>query len=247
MSDLEFQRELSPEQIREALSLLDSKTGAQNQNLDLSPPEEVDPEVDQSSTTTATQERPPAAEDSKQRKKHLNLAVAFYGLGIAAAGALALLSWSEGTLTPAIAHQDQLAKSAHPALPIANALPDQNPGGSERRPSTPEVAGSSPIDHANRDSEQAAEDAANSASAIPYAAIPAIATRQARWDEQASREPRQASRHARGVRVAAAKKRFWQRHWQARAEINGGEWCFFACPPWRAQRVFYEPPRNTTQ
>ena len=43
MSDLEFQRELSPEQIREALSLLDSTTGAQNQNLrigDLSPGEE---------------------------------------------------------------------------------------------------------------------------------------------------------------------------------------------------------------
>ena len=50
MSDLEFQRELSPEQIREALSLLDSKTGAQNHNLrveDQSPPEEVDLEVDQ--------------------------------------------------------------------------------------------------------------------------------------------------------------------------------------------------------
>jgi len=33
MSDLEFQRELSPEQIREALSLLDSMAGAQNQNV----------------------------------------------------------------------------------------------------------------------------------------------------------------------------------------------------------------------
>jgi len=74
MSDLEFQRELSPEQIREALSLLDSKTGAQNHNLrveDQSPPEEVDLEVDQSSTITASQDRPPAAEDTQPRKKYL--------------------------------------------------------------------------------------------------------------------------------------------------------------------------------
>ena len=33
MSDLEFERELSPQQIREALSLLDSRAGAQNQNV----------------------------------------------------------------------------------------------------------------------------------------------------------------------------------------------------------------------
>src|SRR5215467_12960740 len=124
MSDLGFQRELSPEQIREALSLLDSKTGAQNHNLrveDLSHPEGVDPEVDQSSTTTTTQERPLAPENPHQRKKYLNLAVAFYGLGIAAASAPVLLSWSEGTLTPApvpgVAHEDQPAKSSPPALP----------------------------------------------------------------------------------------------------------------------------------
>ena len=101
MSDLEFQCELSPEQIRDALSLLDSKTGAQNQNLrvgDLSPPEEIDPEVDQSSTTTAIPDRPPEAEDPQQRKKYPSLVVAFYGLGIAVAGALALLSWSGRTI-----------------------------------------------------------------------------------------------------------------------------------------------------
>ena len=93
MSDLEFQRELSPEQIREALSLLDSTAGAQNQNLrsgDLSPAEEVNLEPDQSSTTMAAQDRPPAAEDPQQRRKHLNVAVVFSGIGIAAAGALVM-------------------------------------------------------------------------------------------------------------------------------------------------------------
>jgi len=52
MSDLEFQRELSPEQMREALSLLDRTAGAQDQNLrieNLSPAEEVNPEPDHSS------------------------------------------------------------------------------------------------------------------------------------------------------------------------------------------------------
>ena len=103
MSDLEFQRELSPEQIREALSLLDSTAGAKNQNSgigDSRPAEEVNPEPDQSSTTMATQDRPPAAEDPQQRKKHLNLAVAFLGIGMAIAGALALLSWPESVPPP---------------------------------------------------------------------------------------------------------------------------------------------------
>ena len=121
MSDLEFQRELSPEQIREALSLLDSTAGAQNQNLrigDLSPAEEVNLEPDQSSTTMATQDRPPAAEDPQQRKKHLNLAVAFFGIGIVAAGALALLSWRERVPPPpmlGIAHEQPPKQSAAPA------------------------------------------------------------------------------------------------------------------------------------
>ena len=93
LSDQEFQRELSPEQMREALSLLDTTAGAQNQTVqieDLSPAEEVNPEPDQSSTTMLTQDRPPAAEDPQQRRKHLNLAVAIFGIGIAAVGALAL-------------------------------------------------------------------------------------------------------------------------------------------------------------
>ena len=93
MSDLEFQRELSPEQMREALSLLDSTAGTQNPTVqieDLRPAEEVNPEPDQSSPSMPTQDQPPAAEDPQQRRKHLNLAVAFFGIGIAAAGALVM-------------------------------------------------------------------------------------------------------------------------------------------------------------
>ena len=141
MSDLEFQRELSPEQMREALSLLDSTAGTQNQTVqieDLRPAEEVNPEPDQSSTTMATQDRPPGAEDPQQRKKHLNVAVVFFGIGIAAAGALALLSWQEGVPlppTPRIAQEQfskqsaaPAAKSDSPALPVAEPPPDQSPG-----------------------------------------------------------------------------------------------------------------------
>jgi hypothetical protein len=265
MSDLEFQRELSPEQIREALSLLDSTAGAQDQNLrigDLSPAEEVNLEPDHSSTTIATQDRPPAAEDPQQRKKHLNVAVAYFGFGIAAVGVLALLSWSESVLPPPMLGitleqpSKQLAappaKGASPALPIAKPPPDQSPRGSERQPLTPELAGLSPMRYANRDDDQiAVRDAANSNSAGPpvarSATNQATATSQAWWDERVSRKPEHTWWLARAVQVAEAKKRFWRRYWLARAEINGGEWCFFACRTWRAQRVFYEPPRNVTQ
>ena len=262
MSDLEFQRELSPEPIREALSLLDSTAGAQNQNLrieDLRPAEEVNPESDHSGTTMAPQDRPPAAEDPQQRKKNLNLAVACYGIAIAAAGALALLSLSESVLPPpmpGIAHEQPPeqsaatpAKSASSPLPVAKPPPDQSPGGSERQPSTPELAGLS----------GAVGDAANSDSAIPpvarSATNQATGTSQARWDERVSRIPEH-TRHARAVRVAAAKMRFWQLHWQARAEDEwcivacrraDGQWCFFGCRTWRAQPVFYERPRHVTQ
>jgi hypothetical protein len=262
MSDLEFQRELSPEQIREALSLLDSTAG-QNQNLrigDLSPAEEVNLEPDQSSTTMATQDRPPAAEDPQQRKKHLNVAVAFFGIGIAAAGALALLSWQERVPPPSmlgIVHEQPpkqpaapAAKSDSPALPIANPPPDQSPDGSERQPLTPELAGVS----------GAVRDAANNDSAIPpvarSATNQAAGTSQARWNERVSRRSEHTRWHARAVGVAAAKERFWRLHWQARADDEwcivacrraDGEWCFFACRTWRAQPVFYEPPRSVIQ
>lgn len=239
MSDLEFRRALSPDQMCEALSLLDGAARAKLRNVqvgDFSPAKEVGSGADQASTTTATPNRLPAAEDALQRRRHLNPVLAFYGLGIAATAALTLLSWSERALTPpalpGIAEEQlpnpqpaQLVKSPSPAL-AANAPPDQSPG-ETGRPSKPEVAGSSHVGLGNRDDDQAA---------IPYA-----------WDERASRKPEAAWWHARAVRVAEAKKRFWRRHWLARAEINRGKCFFFVCLPSHTQRIVYQPPRNVTQ
>jgi hypothetical protein len=254
LSDLEFQRELSPEQIREALSLLDNTAGTQNQTVqieDLHPAEEVNPEPDQSSTTMPTQDRPPGAGDPQKRKKHLNLAVAFFGIGIAAAGALALWSWWESVPLPPTARiaQEEFSKqSAAPAansdslaLLVAEPPPDQRPGGSERQPPTPELAGLNGT----------VRDAVNSDSAIPPV-VPlvtdhATSTSRARWNERVSRRPEHISRHARAVRVPAAKEPIRRVHWQARAEDEwcivacrraNGEWCFFGCRTWRAQPVF---------
>jgi hypothetical protein len=250
MSDLEFQRALSPDQIREALSLLDGAARAKLRNVqvgDVSPAKEADSGADQASTTNATANRLAAAEDAHQRRKHLNPLLAFYGLGIAATAAVTLLSWSERALTPpdapGIAGEQlpnpqpaQLMKSASPTL-AANAPPDQSSGAAERRRLKPEVAGSSHVDHGNRDEDQAAvKDAPNSTNAIPNA-----------WDERPSRKPKEAWRHARAVRAAEAKKRFWRRHWQARAEINRGACFFFVCLPWQTQRTVYQPPRYVTQ
>jgi hypothetical protein len=247
MSDLEFQRELSPDQLREALSLLDRAPGVEPQNLqvgDLSPAEEGDPAADQASTTMATQDLPPAVEDLEQRTKHLNLVVvAFCGLGIAAAATLTLLSWSDRSPTspslPGIAHEQlsnqppaQLVESASAALPVANPPSDQIPDGPVRRPSTPEATG--PMGYANRDDNQPVVKAApNTASAIPYAAQTAaatsVATRQAWRDERVSRKSKGSRLHARAGRVAAAKHYFSRSHWQARTEIR----CFlFICVPW---------------
>jgi hypothetical protein len=249
MSDLEFQRALSPDQMREALSLLDDGARANLRNTqvgDSSPAEEVGSGADPASTTSATPNRLPSAEDAPQRRKHLNPVLAFYGLGIAAAAALTLLSWSERALTPpalpGIAGEQrpnpppaQPAESTSPVL-ATHAPPDQSSGGAERRPLKPEAAGSSDVGHGNRDDDQAAvKDAANSANAIPYA-----------WNEPASPKPKEARRHTRAVRVAEAKKRFWRPHWQARTEISRA--CFlFVCLPWQTQRIVYQPPRNVTQ
>jgi hypothetical protein len=241
MSDLEFQRELSPDQVREALSLLDRAAGIKPQNLqvgDLSSAEEGDPGADEACGTPATQDRLPAVEDLQQRTKHLNLVVVTtWGLGIAAAATLTLLSGSDPALTPspltAIAHEQlpnqspgQLVKSVSSALPVANSPPDQGLGGSEQRPSTPEVTGS--VANANRsDDPPAAEREPNTVTAIPYAAqtatVTSLATRQDWSGEQASRKRKGASWHARTGRVAAAEQRFSRRHWQARAELK----CFF--------------------
>src|SRR5262249_10017657 len=133
MSDLEFQRELSPDQLREALSLLDGAAGRKPENLqvgDLSSAEEGDPGADEVCATVATQERLREIEALRQRPKRVNLvAVTFCGLSIAAAGMLTLLSRNDPVLTPPslpwIAHEQlpnqspgQLVKSASPALPV---------------------------------------------------------------------------------------------------------------------------------
>lgn len=197
----------------------------------------------------------------ERRKKHLNVAVAWCGVGIAVVGVLALLSWGEAAPTPpprlTLAHGQlpnraaaPAAENVPPALPVGRPLPDQS--GSARQPSSLEVAGSSPVGYANRDDDQAAvRDAANSENAIASAArpiaSPALGARRALWSGRARRKPDLAWRHPTAVRVAAAKKRFWRRHWQARATINGERCFFFICLPWRAQPVSYEPPRNVTQ
>jgi hypothetical protein len=240
MSDLEFQRELSSDQLREALSLLDRAAGMKPENLqvgDLSSAE-GDPGADEACATMATQDRLPAVEDLQQRTKHLNLVdVTFWGLGIAAAATLMLLSRGDPALTPPslteIAQEQlpnqspgQLVKSASPALPVANPPPDQGLGGSEQRPSTPEVTGS--VGQANRsDDRPAATGEPNTVTAIPYAAqtatVISLATRQDWSGERTSRKPKGTWWHARTGRVESAKQRFSPRHWQARAELK----CFF--------------------
>jgi hypothetical protein len=247
--------------MREALSLLDGTAGTQNQTVQieyLRPTEEGNPEPDQSSTSMPTQDRPPAGEDPRQRRKHLNSAVAFFGIGIAAAGVLALWSWWESVplpSTPRIAQKEfskrsaaPAAKSDSPALPVAEPPPDQSqiPGGSERQPPTPELAGLN----------GAVRDAVNSDRAIPpvvpLATDHVTSTSRARWNERVGGKPEHTSRHAWAVRVAAAKKPNWRLHWQARAEDEwcivacrraNGEWCFFGCRAWRAQPVFYNVMR----
>jgi hypothetical protein len=265
MSDVEFQRELSPDQLNEALSLLDGATGPKVQHLEvgnLSAANDVDPGADQASTTIGARAPSLASVALQQSTKHLSIAV-FYGLGIAAAAMLTLVSWSERAPTPpsvlGVSHEQlpnqpavQLVKSASTALPVAKAPLDQSPGGSEPLPSKPPVAGSNPVGHAGRDDDQAATNhTANSASAIPYAAqtdtVTATATRGAGWDEGPGRKPKKALWHAQAGRLAAAEKRFWRPHLQARAQINRGPCFFFVCLPWQAYRVSYEPPRNVNQ
>ena len=243
MSDLEFQRELSREQMREALSLLDGGARAKTPNMrvgDLNPAEEVNPGNNQASTTVAMQDRLGAIEDPQQRRKYLNLAVGCYGLGVAAAAAVTLLSWSERGLTPP------------PTPGIAREQLPNQPAAKPVTSSKQEVAGLSPVGQANRGDDQAPiKDATSTASVIPYAArsptAPAIAAGQAWGDERTSRRTKEAWWRARAVRVAAAKSRFWRRRWRARAESYSSQCLPFVCPFWRNQRVSYEPPRNASQ
>ena len=262
MSDLEYQRELSPDQLREALSLLDSAAGVKvpkPQFSDLNPTEEVAPRAHQASTTLAAQD-PLSADGPAHRTKHLNLIV-FWGLGIAAAATLTLLSWGDGTLTPpprpGIAHEQvpnqppaPLVKSASPTVPVDKPPSDQSPDGSKHLAPEPEIAGSIRAGHTSHDDDQASvKPAADSTSEIPYgaqrtAAATSLGMRQPWWDERASRQPKTLSWQARAVRLAAEKKQFLRRHRQVRAETASGRCFFFVCLPWQTQRVVYEPPRN---
>jgi hypothetical protein len=266
MSDLEFRRALSPDQMREALSLLDGAARAKRPNEqvgDSNSVADVGSGVDQGGTTIASPNRLPAAEDARQRNKQLSPVLAFYGLGFAAAAALMVLSWSESALKPpglpGIAGEQhpnpqpaQLVKSAPPELLVVDPTSDRSSLGSERRHSKPGVANAPLVDQANDgDDQAAARGPSNRASATPHpahaATVGAIATNQAWWDERASRKPKEVWWRTSAVRVAAAKKRFWRRHWQPLTEINGGE-CFHpTCAIRYRQRVFYEPPRYVTQ
>lgn len=260
MSDLEYQRELSPDQLREALSLLDSTAGAKKPQFgDLDPAEEVDPGAHQASASLASQDQL-SVDGPAHRTKHLNLIV-FWGLGIAAAATLTLLSWGDGTLTPpprpGIAHEQvpnqppaPSVKSAFPTLPVDKPPSDQSPDGSKQLNREPELAGSIPAGHTSRDDDRASgKPAADSTSGIPYgaqrtAAATSLGMRQPRWDERASRQPKTLSWQARAVRLAAEKKQFLRRHRQVRTETASGRCFFFVCLPWQTQRVVYEPPRN---
>src|SRR3984893_6299814 len=229
MSDLEFQRALTPDQMREALSLLDAAARAKLRNVqveDSNPAEEVRPGSDHASTTTATPNRLLAAEDAHQRKKHLNLVLVFYGLGIATTAALTLSSWSERALIPSglpgIAGEElpnprpaQLVDSASPALLVVNPTSDRNPHGSEERRSNPEVASATTVHQANGgDDQTAVKSATNRASATPDAAqtatVTAIATSPAWWDEPASLRPKEVWWRTSAAR-GAAKERIWRR------------------------------------
>jgi hypothetical protein len=170
--DLEFQRELSPDQLRGGLSLLDRAAGMKPQNSqvgDLGSAEEGDPGADEACATLTTQGRLPAVEDLQQRTKHQNLVVVtFCGLGMAALATLTLLSRSEQLPNQSPV---QLVTSASPALPVANSPPDRGLGGSEQRPSTPEVT------------------------------VISLGTRQDWSGERASRKRKGASWHARTAKV----------------------------------------------
>jgi hypothetical protein len=269
MGDLEFKRELSPEQMREALSLLENVARAQNQNLwigDLNRVEEVDPKPYQAGTTPAMQDRFSAAEGLQQCKKHLSLgkkhlnsAVALVGIGIAAAGALTVWAWSGGVrqLPTHVVTDEQPpnqpaalpAIGASAALPVAKSPPDQSPVGSAgKQASAPELAGLNPMRYANRgDDRTAVGNASDRGNAIaPVAGSvtdQAIGTSQARSGERVNQKPEHNWKRARAVRVAAAKRRYWRRYSQTRAEIYGGAWCFFGCRAWGTQRGFYESSR----
>ena len=248
MGDPEFQRELGPDQLAEGLSLLDGMANAQSPCS----AEEPASAAAQAGTSLVDQGRLPAAQDQHERTRRLNrAALRFWGLGLAAAAALTLVSGVE--LAPTAPSQLRIAQeqlSIRPLEPRPNtasaALPATDPA--PQPPSQPTLAGSDPAGHVDHgDDRSGAADATDSPRATTYAADGATAVSISKWqawpDERPSPKSK-ASGQTRVVRDAAAKKRSWRHDRQARASINSGRCSSFLCLPWPAQRVVYEPPRN---
>jgi hypothetical protein len=122
MSELEFQRELSPDQLARAMSLLNGLAGASIP--DPRSAEEPRSQADRANADAAGQVQLVAPPAPRHRSKHLNrAALRFCGLAVAAAAALALLSWSE--LAPPRPSGPEIAQRQPPARPAtATAMAD---------------------------------------------------------------------------------------------------------------------------
>jgi hypothetical protein len=167
MSELEFQRELNPDQLARAMSLLDGLAGATIP--DLRSVEAPRSRADRANADTAGPDQLVAPPVPRHRSKHLNrAALRFCGLAVAAAAALTLLSWSElapprpsgpeiaqrqPSAQPATAPVDSgstarpVAEGAAEAAAVGNGQPvRQKPRGAQRKTRKAQVAtGSKPF------------------------------------------------------------------------------------------------------
>ena len=237
MSDLEYRHELSPDQLVEALSLLDGAAGTKTQNSRSGG--EAGAATGPADAQTAEPDRPAAVRNLQQRTRRMyRAALCFCSLGIGSAAALAILSWGEPAppLSPGPnAAAAELSKPAPPAplaassaaaFPAVGAAPGRTPDASERSepPATP----------ARLTDREAGQRA------------PATAQGQPTPAPRASHKP-EARRHARAIRAAAANRQLSARYRPAHRDIDNSVCSFFMCIPWRLQPVSYEPPRNSTR
>jgi hypothetical protein len=227
MSDLEYRQELSPDQLAEAVALLERAAGAKTQNSG-------------SGGETGTAAGPPAGvRNLQQRTRHMyRSALCFCALGIGAAAGLAILAWSEPAPPPSSrpdAGPAELSKPAAPAplaagsaasLPVTSPTPGRTPAASER-PEPP----TTPARLSDRDAGWP---------------VPATAQGQPTPAPRASHKP-EARRHARATRAAVARRQLSARYRPAHRDIDNGVCSFFMCIPWQLQPVVYEPPRNSTR
>ncbi|HEY1261671.1 MAG TPA: hypothetical protein VGF34_20670 [Stellaceae bacterium] len=246
MSELEFQHELSPDQLSEALSLLENAAGAKPRESNSGGEAHSNP--DRANADAAEPDRLSAAQDAKRRLKQFNrAALRFCGLGIAAAAALMLLSWIEGVPVAPPGQRvvyaqlpNELwtppAKEAADTRPAADSPSIKAPRGSEPQPAAPTVAGPDPEEASHDHSPNSVKDAANipdAASDVAETATPAMAdngkSRRNAWKGQ---RPKDARRRLRLARIA---------------KVNRSECLLFACLVWQPQHAFYDPPRNLTQ